>query len=258
MSDLWIRLAFFVTMLVAMSVLERAFAAVPTPPQRNRMRWINLALGALGAASVRLLVPMVSVFVAAEVATGQAGLLQALSLPMALQLAIGILMLDLAIYWQHRWMHAVPVLWRLHRTHHLDEHLDATSAVRFHPVEILVSALWRAIVIAVLGVPLLAVLIFEVTVNAAALFHHANLRLPANWDRALRRAVVTPALHRIHHSVLMADEHSNFGFSVTVWDRLFGSYRDRSDQASEVPRVGVEGTHPAPQTLPQVLLDPFR
>jgi sterol desaturase/sphingolipid hydroxylase (fatty acid hydroxylase superfamily) len=257
MSDTWIRFGIFLAMFAAMSLLERAFALVPPPPERRKMQWVNLALGALGALGGRLIVPLLATVTAWVTAQADLGLLTLARLPSVVEVCLGIVALDLAIYWQHRWMHAVPALWRLHRTHHLDEHLDASAAVRFHPIEILLSAFWRAAVVVALGIPVLAVLLFEIGVNAAAIFHHANLRLPASGDRLLRLVVVTPAMHRVHHSVLAAEQRSNFGFSVTWWDRLFGSYRERSDQVLPVPRVGVEGTVPAPQTLRELLANPI-
>jgi sterol desaturase/sphingolipid hydroxylase (fatty acid hydroxylase superfamily) len=257
MSDTLLRFTIFLCVFGVMVVLERGYSLLPPPAHRLRMQIINVMLGALGAVSVRLILPFVSTLVAMHVGSAGTGLLPMIGLPLAANVAIGIVVLDFAIYWQHRWMHALPALWRLHRAHHLDEHLDASSAVRFHPVEIAASALYRALIVTVLGLPVLAVLTFEITINAAALFHHSNLRIPARFDALLRLVFVTPAVHRVHHSILDSEQRSNFGFSVTWWDRMFGSYRSRSEQRIDIPRVGVKRTQPAPASLAQVLLDPF-
>jgi sterol desaturase/sphingolipid hydroxylase (fatty acid hydroxylase superfamily) len=257
MSDTLLRLAVFLSVFGVMAILERVYALLPPPAHRLRMQIINVTLGALGAASIRLILPFIGTVVAMRVGSTGAGLLPTFGLSSVVSVAIGIVVLDFAVYWQHRWMHALPALWRLHRSHHLEEHLDASSAVRFHPVEIAASAVYRALIIAVLGLPVLAVLIFEIVINAAALFHHSNLRVPTRLDALLRLVVVTPAVHRVHHSVVDPEQRSNFGFSVTWWDQLFGSYRSRSVQAADIPDVGVKRTQPAPVSLGQILLDPI-
>jgi sterol desaturase/sphingolipid hydroxylase (fatty acid hydroxylase superfamily) len=149
--------------------------------------------------------------------------------------------LDFAIYLQHVMFHAVPALWRLHRVHHADPDFDVTTGARFHPIEIVLSMLIKLAVIAVLGAPAAAVLVFEVLLNATAMFNHANLKLPEAVDRVLRRLLVTPDMHRVHHSMEVAEANSNFGFNLPWWDRLFGTYRAQARLPQERMAIGVEG-----------------
>lgn len=171
----------------------------------------------------------------------------------------GVIILDLAIYWQHRLLHMLPLLWRLHRTHHADTGFDVTTALRFHPFEVALSMLIKLGLIALLGVPALAVLIFEVLLSAGALFTHANVSLPRTVDRALRWLVVTPEMHRIHHSVHPEETNSNFGFHLSVWDRLFGTYRTEPRDGHVGMSIGLhEFRERRDQTLWSLLLNPFR
>jgi len=164
--------------------------------------------------------------------------------------------LDLLIYFQHRAMHAIPFLWRLHRVHHTDTEMDTTTGVRFHPIEILVSFGLKALAVAVLGVPPGVVLIFELVLNSAAMFNHANWRMPAAWDAVLRWAFVTPDMHRVHHSVRLVEMESNFGFSLPWWDYVFRTYRAAPDEGHTAMRVGlVDGS--GSRSLPDLLQLPF-
>lgn len=216
-------------------------------PRRVRMlprraRWPhNLALVALNSVIVRLAFPAAAVGFAALAAESRWGLLNAFEVPMWGAILGSIVVLDLAIYLQHVMFHAVPVLWRLHRVHHADPDFDVTTGARFHPIEILLSMLIKLAVIAVLGAPPLAVLAFEIVLNAMAMFNHANVRLPARIGRVLRRIVVTPDMHRIHHSMELAEANSNFGFNLPWWDRLFGTYRSTASLPQERMAIGVRG-----------------
>jgi sterol desaturase/sphingolipid hydroxylase (fatty acid hydroxylase superfamily) len=169
------------------------------------------------------------------------GLLNAFSLPGWAAVLLAVVALDLAIYLQHVMFHAVPALWRLHRVHHADPDYDVTTGARFHPIEIVLSMLIKLAVIAVLGAPAAAVLVFEVLLNATAMFNHANLKLPELVDRVLRRFVVTPDMHRVHHSMEVAEANSNFGFNLPWWDRLFGTYRAQTRLPQESMAIGVAG-----------------
>ncbi|MDB5373698.1 MAG: fatty acid hydroxylase, partial [Belnapia sp.] len=167
--------------------------------------------------------------------------------------------LDLAIYAQHVAFHAVPLFWRLHRMHHADLELDVTSGLRFHPFEILLSMLIKLAVVVALGAPALAVLAFEVLLNASAMFSHGNVRLPLRLDRILRRVVVTPDMHRIHHSILRHETDSNYGFNLAWWDRLFGTYRAEPAAGQLGLTIGIERFRdPAELRLDRMLLQPFR
>jgi sterol desaturase/sphingolipid hydroxylase (fatty acid hydroxylase superfamily) len=170
------------------------------------------------------------------------GLLEALvSLPTWLDVVLSVVVLDLAIYFQHRLFHAVPVLWRLHRVHHTDPELDVTTGLRFHPVEMLLSLGFKAGVVVLLGPPVVAVVLFEVVLNAGSLFSHANLRLPTTIDGVLRAVLVTPDMHRVHHSVDPAETNTNFGFTLSWWDRLLSTYQGQPKSGHDAMAIGVEG-----------------
>ena len=169
------------------------------------------------------------------------------------------MLLDLAIYLQHVLFHAVPVLWRLHRMHHADLDIDVTTGLRFHPVEILLSMAIKLMVVVALGTPALAVLLFEVLLNATSIFNHANLRLPGWLDGALRLVVVTPDMHRVHHSVTPRETNSNFGFNFALWDRLFGTYHAQPAAGHEGMAIGIEQFRdPGELRLDRMLTQPLR
>ncbi|MEQ1867901.1 MAG: sterol desaturase family protein, partial [Micropepsaceae bacterium] len=195
----------------------------------GRVRWIaNLGLSVANTALLRLsylVVPALTVLAAAYGERNGWGLLPAVGLTGVAAAVIGVIALDLAIYGQHVAMHFVPTLWRLHRVHHADPDFDVSTGIRLHPVEILFSQVWKIAVVLVAGVPAVAVLAFEVVLNATSMFSHANVRLPRGVDAVLRMLMVTPDMHRIHHSTVMDETNSNFGFNLSLWDRLFGTYR---------------------------------
>ena len=167
--------------------------------------------------------------------------------------------MDLAIYLQHVMFHAVPALWRLHRMHHADQEFDVTTGVRFHPVEVLLSMVLKFVVIVAAGAPALAVLLFEIALNATSMFSHSNVSIPLWLDRVLRWIVVTPDMHRVHHSVVVRETNSNFGFNLPWWDRLFGTYRDQPAAGHEAMIIGIEQFRdPAEQRLDHMLTQPFR
>ncbi|OYV75747.1 MAG: fatty acid hydroxylase [Chromatiales bacterium 21-64-14] len=226
-----IRLGFFFGVFGLMAAWEmlaprRALSA------SKPVRWTNnLALVFLNSALLRLIFPAAAVGVALFAESRGLGLLHAAALPPWAALVISVIALDFAIYLQHVMFHAVPALWRLHRVHHADLDIDVTTGARFHPIEILLSMLIKFAVILVLGPPVAGVVAFEVLLNATAMFNHGNVRLPRALDRVLRWIVVTPDMHRVHHSVEDDETNSNFGFNLPWWDRLFGTYRDQ-------PRAG--------------------
>ena len=208
----------------------------------RRVRWLhNLALVVLNSLILRLLFPLAAVGFALLAAERGWGLLNAAKFPLWWAFALSVIALDFAIYLQHVMFHAVPLLWRLHRVHHADADIDVTTGARFHPIEILLSMLIKFAAIAVLGAPAAAVLVFEVLLNATAMFNHANLRLPEPVDRRLRRMLVTPEMHRIHHSMEPAEANSNFGFNLPWWDRLCGTYRERARLPQPSMAIGVKG-----------------
>ena len=187
------------------------------------------------------------------------GLLHALDWPHALNILLALLLLDLAIYAQHLLMHHVPLLWRLHSMHHSDTEIDVSTGLRFHPLEILLSMALKMALVAAIGAPVLAVLIFEILLNATSLFNHANLRLPAGLDRVLRLVVVTPDMHRVHHSWHRDETNSNFGFNLPWWDRLFGTYTAQPRDGHLGMSIGLHDfRHDSEQSLPALLLQPWR
>jgi sterol desaturase/sphingolipid hydroxylase (fatty acid hydroxylase superfamily) len=180
-------------------------------------------------------------------------------LPVWASVLVAVMALDLAIYLQHVLFHAVPALWRLHRMHHADQEIDVTTGARFHPIEILLSMGIKLGVVAALGAPAAAVLIFEVLLNATAMFNHSNVRMPTWLDRGLRWVVVTPDMHRVHHSIVARETNSNFGFNLPWWDRLFGTYRGQPAAGHDAMIVGIEQfREPAEQRLDRMLTQPFR
>lgn len=222
----------------------------------QRRRWAaNAAFGGLSFAAV-LALPYGSMTAAAHWASTQHfGLFNVSTLPLWASIPLSVLLMDLALYWQHRALHVQP-LWRLHRVHHLDPMLDVTSGVRFHPLEALASALYKSLVVALLGAPVLAVTLSVALTLLASLFAHANIRLPPRADAVLRTLLITPALHRIHHSTVPAELQSNFGAVLSVWDRLFGSAKAVS-RRGEALMLGIE--HELPETnLAKMLTQPFK
>jgi sterol desaturase/sphingolipid hydroxylase (fatty acid hydroxylase superfamily) len=203
-------------------------------------RWTNnLLLVGLNTILLRVLFPTTAVGLAIGVGESGTGLLNHFTVPFPVAVVLSILLLDLVIYLQHLMFHAVPVLWRLHRMHHADLDFDVTTGARFHPIEIVLSMLIKFAAIALLGAPALAVLVFEVLLNATAMFNHANVRIPRAIDRLLRWIVVTPDMHRVHHSVDAPETNSNFGFNLPWWDRLFGTYRAQPAAGHEKMTIGI-------------------
>lgn len=254
-----IRLAAFAGILAVMAGLE---AWLPRR-QRCARRWLrwpgNLGIVVLDSLVVRLVFPTAAVGLALALEGRGVALLPWLGLPQPLAILLAVVLLDLAIYLQHVMFHAVPALWRLHRMHHADLDFDVTTGLRFHPIEILLSMTVKLMVIVALGAPALAVVVFEVLLNATAMFNHANLRLPERLDRALRRVLVTPDMHRVHHSVVPRETNSNFGFNLAVWDRLFGTYRAQPAAGHEAMTIGIEQFRdPRELRLDRMLTQPLR
>ncbi|MFC7693390.1 sterol desaturase family protein [Paeniroseomonas aquatica] len=236
--------------------------ARPRRPQAigRARRWPgNLGIVLLDTLLLRILFPTAAVGLALLAEARGWGLLPLLGAPAWLAIPLSVLLLDLAIYAQHVAFHAVPILWRLHRMHHADLELDVTSGLRFHPLEIILSMLIKLAVVLALGVPALAVLAFEVLLNASAMFSHGNVRLPLGLDRALRRVIVTPDMHRIHHSIRREETDSNYGFNLAWWDRLFGTYRAQPRAGQLGLTIGIgQFRDPAELQLDRMLLQPFR
>src|SRR5581483_8690371 len=234
------RLIAFAGIFAVMALLE-LLAPRRQQAVTRAQRWpSNLGIVALNTLLVRLVFPTTAVALAVLGEAQGWGLFHAVGLPVWAAIPLGVILLDLAIYLQHVLVHAVPALWRLHRMHHADLEFDVTTGARFHPIEILLSMVLKLMVIAALGPPAAAVLLFEVLLNATAMFNHSNVRVPDGLDRVLRLIVVTPDMHRIHHSVVPKETNSNFGFNLPWWDRLFGTYRPEPAAGQVGMTIGVE------------------
>jgi len=254
-----IRLAAFVAVFAAVALWE-ALAPRRRRSFERRARWPhNLGLLLVDVALVRVLAPGAAIAVAMTAAGSGWGLLNALALPGWAAIAAGIALLDLAIYFQHVTFHAVPALWRLHRVHHADLDFDVTTGARFHPIEILISTAIKCAAIAALGAPVISVFVFEMLLNATAMFNHANASLPQRLERWLRWLVVTPDMHRVHHSVRYEESSSNFGFNLPWWDRLFGTYRAQPRLGHAAMTIGVDAFRSSQELrLDRLLVQPLR
>lgn len=258
-SEPLIRLGFFLGVLLLMAVWE---ALTPRRPQTvgRLLRWPNnLALVVLNTLAVRLVFPLAGVGMALVAQAHGWGLFHLVALPAWLTIPAAVLLLDLTIYAQHVTFHAVPVLWRLHRMHHADLEFDVTTGLRFHPVEILLSMVIKLAAVAILGAAPIAVLVFEVVLNVTSMFNHGNVRLPGALDRMVRFVVVTPDMHRVHHSIVRRETDSNFGFNVPWWDRLFGTYHAQPAAGHDHMTIGIERFRDVRELwLDRMLLQPLR
>jgi sterol desaturase/sphingolipid hydroxylase (fatty acid hydroxylase superfamily) len=255
----WVRLLAFAVVLAALAAWELRMPRRPRPLGRTA-RWPgNLGVVAVDTLLVRTLFPTTAVGIAIVCETQGLGLLQIMKLPAWATILLAFLALDLAIYLQHVLFHAVPALWRLHRMHHADQDIDVTTGVRFHPIEILLSMGIKFGVIVALGAPAIAVLVFEMLLNSTSMFNHSNVRMPLWLDRILRWIVVTPDMHRVHHSIVVRETNSNFGFNLPWWDRLFGTYRSQPAAGHDGMTIGIEQfREPGEQRLDRMLSQPFR
>lgn len=257
--ELPIRLGFFFGMLLLVALWEQRSPRRPLS-QPKSLRWLNnLGLTFLNALLLRLLFPAAAVGMALFAAEQGWGLFNYYTIPLLPAAAISVIVMDGVVYLQHVMVHAIPMLWRLHRVHHADLDYDVTTGARFHPLEIILSMLIKFATILLLGPPVVAVVIFEVILNATSMFNHGNLRLPIRVDRVLRLFLVTPDMHRVHHSIDDDETNSNFGFSLPWWDRLFGTYRAQPRAGHEGMTIGIDRFRdPARvERLPGMLMLPF-
>jgi sterol desaturase/sphingolipid hydroxylase (fatty acid hydroxylase superfamily) len=257
-SEIAIRLGCFFGTFAVVAICEvlAPRRALTTP---KASRWFaNLVIIALNPLSVRLVFPVLPVGMALLATERQWGLLNNVDFPCWLEVSIGVIFLDLSVYLQHVLHHAVPALWRLHMVHHADLDYDLTTGLRFHPIEIVVSMGVKLMTVAALGPAALAVLIFEVALNVTSMFNHSNIRIPPRVDRILRLCVVTPDMHRVHHSVIIRETNSNFGFNLPWWDRLLGTYKDQPEKGHEGMTIGISQLRDHERlTLPSLLILPL-
>jgi sterol desaturase/sphingolipid hydroxylase (fatty acid hydroxylase superfamily) len=254
-----IRLGIFFGVFVLMAVWELLAPRRPLT-QSKAARWLNnLALVVLNTLVVRIIFPTAAVGIAAYTADQQWGLFNLIDVPAWMAIVFSVVLLDGVIYLQHIMFHAVPAFWRLHRVHHADMDFDVTTGSRFHPIEILLSMLIKFAAIILLGPPLVAVVIFEVLLNATAMFNHSNVHMPLALDRVVRLLIVTPDMHRVHHSHYAHETNSNFGFNLSLWDHLFGTYRAQPDDGHQEMVIGIDTFRDSAQCihLQRLLLMPF-
>ena len=227
---------------------------------KRSQRWVaNIGLSAMNSISIRLLFPFAGVASALWAQENSLGLFNQFDWPAWFEFLLFILLFDLTIYWQHRVFHMVPMLWRFHRVHHTDESYDLTTGSRFHPISILISTVLKVGLVIVLGAPAIAILAAEIILNLTSMFNHSNIYLPQQVDRVLQKLVVTPDMHRIHHSQDDIEHNRNFGFNFSFWDRLFGSYAQDPKQAHEHMAIGITGFEgSATRSLLPLFLQPFR
>lgn len=257
-SELSFRLGVFVSLLLMLSGLEYFF------PRRQLLfpkirRWFsNISLSIINTLFVKLVFPITVVGVASLLVENEWGLFNQFVVPAWLSVMLFLLLFDVVIYWQHRLFHVVPFLWRLHRVHHTDLDYDVSTAIRFHPLEIFLSACIKLILVVALGPVPIAVVLAEVILNATSLFNHSNLSLPEKMDKRLRLLVVTPDMHRVHHSVAASEHNQNFGFNFPWWDRLFKTYRAQPLEGHKKMNIGLEGFQVNNAiNLSDLLLQPF-
>jgi sterol desaturase/sphingolipid hydroxylase (fatty acid hydroxylase superfamily) len=253
------RISFFLGVLVVVALWELV------APRRGNMhsRWTrwpsNLGIMALNTVMLRLISPIAAVTIATSASTYSWGLFNQLELTLWLEVFLAIILLDAAIYFQHRLFHAVPILWKTHRMHHTDIDFDVTTGVRFHPLEIILSALIKLSVVLTLGASPIAVIFFEILLNATAMFNHGNVRLPIVVDGILRLFIVTPDMHRVHHSVIASETDSNFGFNLPWWDHLFGTYLAQPEEGHTGMTIGINGFRkPIDHRLDKMLMQPLK
>lgn len=237
-SEAGIRLVAFLAIFVSMALFELWSPRLERPEMRGALksrRWLtNLSIVILSSALLRVVFPAAAVGAALWAEANGYGLMRVVGLNGVVAGIIAFVVLDFAVWFEHLVSHKIPLLWRIHRMHHADTGFDVTTALRFHPLEILVSMLWKAAIVIALGAPVVSVLIFEIVLNGTSMFNHSNIRLPDRVDAILRRVIVTPDMHRVHHSTNPAETDSNYGFNFSFWDRLLSTY-------TRVPALGQDG-----------------
>ena len=234
-----LRLLCFFAVLALLAIIEQ-FVPKRMMSRDKLKRWAcNIGLTLFNTVLVKLLVPATTVSVAWYANEQGWGLLQYTQWPIWLTYLVAIIVLDLAIYWQHRCFHAIPSLWRLHSVHHSDHDIDVSTALRFHPLEICLSLGFKLVIVLLLGIPAAAIIIFEILLNAMAMFNHSNIQLRTPLDRVLRLAVVTPDMHRVHHSQQAREIRCNFGFNLSCWDHCFNSYLDQPENGHQRMNIGL-------------------
>ena len=261
MSDTILRLTFFLSILIILIMAEILF------PKKKRIhnrkdRWItNGLITLINTASVNIVhiaIPLIAIVAAVDVSNGKMGLFNIINFPIWIEIILTVIILDFIIWGQHLLSHKIPFVWRFHRMHHTDRDLDVTTAVRFHPFQIIFSMFIKITSIYILGASAIAVIIFEIMLNGMAMFNHANLRIPFRIENILRKFIVTPDLHRIHHSIYIDEHNKNFGFSLSIWDKIFKCYLDQPRDGHKDMKLGLKWQNDKPTKLGWSLWIPFK
>jgi len=261
MSDTILRLTFFLSILIILIMAEILL------PKKKRIhnrkdRWItNGLITLINTASVNIVhiaIPLIAIVAAIDVSNGKMGLFNIINFPIWIEIILTVIILDFIIWGQHLLSHKIPFVWRFHRMHHTDRDLDVTTAVRFHPFEIIFSMFIKITSIYILGASAIAVIIFEIMLNGMAMFNHANLRIPFRIENILRKFIVTPDLHRIHHSIYIDEHNKNFGFSLSIWDKVFKCYLDQPRDGHKDMKLGLKWQNDKPTKLGWSLWIPFK
>ena len=261
MSDTILRLTFFLSILIILIMAEILF------PKKKRIhnrkdRWItNGLITLINTASVNIVhiaIPLIAIVAAIDISNGKMGLFNIINFPIWIEIILTVIILDFIIWGQHLLSHKIPFVWRFHRMHHTDRDLDVTTAVRFHPFEIIFSMFIKITSIYILGASAIAVIIFEIMLNGMAMFNHANLRIPFRIENILRKFIVTPDLHRIHHSIYIDEHNKNFGFSLSIWDKIFKCYLDQPRDGHKDMKLGLKWQNDKPTKLGWSLWIPFK
>ena len=261
MSDTILRLTFFLSILIILIMAEILL------PKKKRIhnrkdRWItNGLITLINTASVNIVhiaIPLIAIVAAIDVSNGKMGLFNIINFPIWIEIILTVIILDFIIWGQHLLSHIIPFVWRFHRMHHTDRDLDVTTAVRFHPFEIIFSMFIKITSIYILGASAIAVIIFEIMLNGMAMFNHANLRIPFRIENILRKFIVTPDLHRIHHSIYIDEHNKNFGFSLSIWDKIFKCYLDQPRDGHKDMKLGLKWQNDKPTKLGWSLWIPFK
>jgi len=254
----FIRLAFFAAIFALVAIAE-VFSPRRKLVVSKQKRWINnILLSFTNTIILRLVFPILPVGVALFCAQKEWGIMNYFQIPLWVAVICGIVLLDLIIYAQHKMFHLVPVFWRLHKVHHIDQDIDVTTGLRFHPLEMILSMIIKMTAIAAIGAPAVSVVIFEILLNGTTMFNHGNLYIPLAADSIIRLLIVTPDMHRVHHSVIVKETNSNYGFNFSWWDRLFGTYRPQPENGHLQMKIGLNGYfEPKYLQLSQMLVIPF-
>lgn len=254
-----IRLGVFISLLVLFASLE--FIAPLAKRRATRLsQWLtNISITVINTVIMRLILPIFAVGTANYSAENNLGLFNIFALGFWPTVVLSLVLLDLLIYGQHVMMHKIPLLWRLHRMHHTELGLDVTSAVRFHPIEIVLSMLIKMAFVLMMGIPVVAIILFEIILNGLALFNHSNIKLPGPIEQLLRKLFVTPEIHWIHHSEIINETNSNYGFNLVIWDKIFATYLDKPTLSYHQLRQGLkEFGFEKPLSLFELIMSPFK